>query len=279
MPTLAPGQYLTGSVINRVFSNNKPVYIRPCRQILKQLVNKEKRQRYNFPDNVFDDNDYDWMPSTINENENSFDALQDMTQLSQHEPSSQIMQNNQSQMDMEEPLLLQVENTQTQLVREIAINCNNVLKDMIIAFKDEIILSCCLEIVFIDERGNIEDGRGAGVKREALSIFWREFYNSLATGASEKVPAIRHDYQQSEWKSIACVLVAEFIKFGYFPVTLSSAFIASCLFPEELLVESFHQYISKDESETLKKSVTDECPDPSTDEDVTDVLSMTQCQK
>ena len=73
---LAPGQYLTGSVINRVFSNNKPVYIRPCRQILKQPMNKEKRQRYNFPDNVFDDNDYDQMPPTINENENSFDALQ-----------------------------------------------------------------------------------------------------------------------------------------------------------------------------------------------------------
>ena len=182
------------------------------------------------------------------------------------------------------------ENTQTQLVKEITINRNNVLKDMIIAFKDKIILSCCLEIVFIDERGNIEDRRGAGVKREALSIFWREFYNSLATGASEKVPAIRHDYQQSEWKSIACVLVAGFTKFGYFPVTLSSAFIASCLFPEELLakewlVESFHQYISKDESETLKRSVTDECPDPSTDEDVTEAtsaaewLERTQCQK
>ncbi len=133
----------------------------------------------------------------------------------------------------------------TQVVKEIAINCNNVLKDMIIAFKDEIILSCCLEIVFIDERGNIEDGRGSGVKREALSIFWREFYNSLATGASEKVPAICHDYQQNEWKSIACILVAGFTKFGYFPVTLSSTFISSCLFPEELhpkewLVESFH---------------------------------------
>ena len=46
-PTLAPGQYLTGSVINRVFTNNKPVYIRPCRQILNQSINKGKRQRYN----------------------------------------------------------------------------------------------------------------------------------------------------------------------------------------------------------------------------------------
>ncbi|CAB3979522.1 Hypothetical predicted protein [Paramuricea clavata] len=35
------------------------------------------------------------------------DTIVDMTQLSQHEPSSQIMQNNLSQMDMEEPLPLQ----------------------------------------------------------------------------------------------------------------------------------------------------------------------------
>ena len=171
-----------------------------------------------------------------------------------------------------------------QLLKEMAINRNNVLKDMIVAFKDEEILACCLEIVFIDETGNIEDGRGSGVKREALSIFWREFYNSLSTGASEKVPAIRHDYQQSEWKSIARVLVVGFTEFGYFPITLSSAFIASCLFPEELLptewlVESFHHYISKDESETLKRSVTDECLDPSTDEDVIDVLTSYKCRR
>jgi hypothetical protein len=65
-PTLAPGQYFTGSVINRVFSNNKPVYIRPCRQILHQPINnKEKRQRYHLPENVFDDDDDDFMPPAL----------------------------------------------------------------------------------------------------------------------------------------------------------------------------------------------------------------------
>lgn len=32
---------------------------RPCRQILDQPTNKEKRQNYNLPDNVFDDEDDD----------------------------------------------------------------------------------------------------------------------------------------------------------------------------------------------------------------------------
>ena len=75
-PTLAPGQYLTGSVINRVFSNNKPVYVRPSKQILSQPINnREKRPRHNLPDNVFDDDDDDddWMSLALNEN--SFDAM------------------------------------------------------------------------------------------------------------------------------------------------------------------------------------------------------------
>ena len=83
---------------------------------------------------------------------------------------------------------------------------------------------------------------------------------------------------------LSIVLVAGFTKFGYFPVTLSSAFIASCLFPEELLpkewlVESFHQYISKDDSETLKRCVTDKCLDPSTNEDVIDLLTSYNCRR
>ena len=171
-----------------------------------------------------------------------------------------------------------------QFVKEIAIHRSNVLKDMIMAFKDSSIFSCRLEIVFIDDRGNIEDGRGSGVQREALSIFWREFYNSLATGASEKVPSIRHDHQKDEWQSIARVLVIGFARLRYFPVTLSRAFVASCLFPEETLpmewlLESFHRYISKDDSETLKRSLTAECPEPSADDEVLDVLSSYKCHR
>lgn len=178
----------------------------------------------------------------------------------------------------------QIEENVEQLVKEIAIHRNNVLKDMIMEFKDEAILSKCLEIAFIDDRGKLEAGRGSGIKREALSIFWREFSNALSTGATEKVPAIRHDYQKSEWQSIARILVAGFTKIGYFPIALSRAFIASCLFPEESLptewlLESFHQYVSKDESESLKRCLTNECPDPSTDEDVLDVLSSYKCYR
>lgn len=174
--------------------------------------------------------------------------------------------------------------TVPEVVKEIAIHRCNVLKDMIAAFKEEEILNCALEIVFIDNKGNVEEGRGSGVKREAFSLFWSEFYDSLAIGAFEKVPAIRHDYQKAEWQSVGRILFVGFSKFSYFPVGLSKAFLASCLFTEELLpnkwlLDSFHRYIAVDESETLKKFLTPECSDPAKDKELLDLLSAYKCYR
>ena len=171
----------------------------------------------------------------------------------------------------------------TLLVKEIALHRNNVLKDMIEAFGVEDIMNCTLHIVFINDRGQIEEGRGSGVTREALSIFWCEFFNSLAVGAAEKVPCIRHDYQKKEWQSVAYILVFGFIQHMYFPINLSRAFVASCLFGEEMiptkwLMDSFYDYISRDKCETLKENVSGEC-DPCTDEDVLEVLSSYKCNR
>lgn len=71
-------------------------------------------------------------------------------------------------------------------VKEVAVHQKNVLTDMIGAFSDDQGLKCKAEIVFIGDRGNIEEARGSGVTREAISIFLREFFSSLSIGAAEK---------------------------------------------------------------------------------------------
>ena len=78
-------------------------------------------------------------------------------------------------------------------------------------FEEPDILKYRLEFVFIDSRGEIEKGRGSGVMREVLSIFWREISGSLSTGAAEKVPCLRHDYQKPQWQSVARVIVGGFL--------------------------------------------------------------------
>ena len=113
-------------------------------------------------------------------------------------------------------------------VREIVITRNNVLKDMVKEFLADDIIGYKVEILFKDEHGNIEKGRGSGLLREALSIFWREFAVSLSVGAEEKVPCIRHDYQSGR-----------VFLFGEESVS------------QQLLTESFYKYMSKDECGTL----------------------------
>ena len=150
---------------------------------------------------------------------------------------------------------------------------------MIKTFKDPTIVHVNLDVTFIGNNGREEEGKGAGVLRDALSTFWNQFFNSLTVGAQEKVPAIRHDYQRAEWQGIARILMYGYIKKRYFPLPLSQAFVALCLFGEEsttsdFLLSSFRLYISEDESETLLNCLEESFDD---DDDVFDFLSNYKC--
>ena len=156
-----------------------------------------------------------------------------------------------------------------------------VLKDsMIEAFKNPEILRVNLPVTFISNSGKEEEGKGAGVFRDALSTFWNQFFNSLSVGAQEKFPAIRHDYQRGEWEAIARILVYGYMKEKYIPLSLSRGFVALCLFREEgmgsdFLLSAFRLYISEDEREAFQKCLTDTfLPN---DNDSLDFLSSYKC--
>ena len=158
-----------------------------------------------------------------------------------------------------------------------------VLKDsMIQAFKDSEILHVNLDVTLISNSGKEEEGKGAGVFRDTLSIFWNQFFNSLTVGAQEKFPAIRHDYQRVEWEAIARILVYGYMKVRYFPLSLSRGFVALCLFGEEsmgsdFLLSAFRLYISEDEREAFQKCLANTfVPN---DDDVLDFLSSYKCSR
>ena len=118
----------------------------------------------------------------------------------------------------------------------------------------------------VDERGKVEEGEGQGVTRDIIATFWQQFFSSAAIGDKEKVPAIRHDYQKSEWEAIGRILVFGFKRAGYFPVALSKAFVVSCIFGEECvdmkyLLSSFRLYLTSDEREVFNKIQEGEFPD------------------
>ena len=81
-------------------------------------------------------------------------------------------------------------------VKDILVHRTNVMKDLIKEFKDKEILNYNLNVRVIASNGALEKGEGIGVTREILSLFWQSFFTSLAVGAKEKVPSIRHDFQK-----------------------------------------------------------------------------------
>ena len=164
----------------------------------------------------------------------------------------------------------------------VTIMRSNILKMLISEFKNSALLHSQVEFFLISDTGDIEEGRGTGLTREILCLFWREFYTALSVGGTEKVPSIRHDYQRSEWASIARIIVFGYKEVGQFPLNISRVFFASCLFGEEVipdscLIDSFKLYVSRDEQEVLEKCFDAEF-NPE-DEDLLDFLSAYKCYR
>ena len=141
-------------------------------------------------------------------------------------------------------------------IRNITIFRANLKQNFISEFLDKDILKYVLVAKVIDERGQIEKGEGRGVFRDLLTEFWNVFFISATVGVSEKVPAIRHDFQGHEWEAIARILLYGYSREGYFPIQLSHAFVSLCLFGEHniskaFLLESFKAFLSVSEQEVV----------------------------
>jgi len=167
-------------------------------------------------------------------------------------------------------------------VKDIVVHRTNILRNLIEEFKSPDVLQYQLNVAIMNERGDVEIGRGSGVLREVISLLWHNLFTSLTIGALEKVPSVRHDYQRAEWEAIGRILVYGYLKVQYFPVEISRVFMACCLFGEDsgtesLLSEAFELYVASDEVDVLRK-----CKEGNinpNDEDLLDLLSTYKCYK
>lgn len=149
-------------------------------------------------------------------------------------------------------------------------------------FKDPEVVQYGVNVTLIGNDGKDERGQGLSVLRDVLTMFSQQVYNSLTIGAQEKVPAMRHDYQKPEWAAIARILIYGYAKVKHFPLSLSRAFIASCLYGEEsitheILLSLFRLCVSEDEREALEKCFGEDF-EPN-DEEVLDFLSNYKCYR
>ena len=170
------------------------------------------------------------------------------------------------------------DNSEIKEIKQCLIHRVNLHNDVISIFSDKDIFKYDLDVTFINQKGDPEEGKGQGLTREMLSSFWGEFYASFSIGFKRKVPTIRHDFQSKEWEAVGRAFVFG-LKYGfYFPDKVSTAFLTGCLFgenaiTEDMLLDSFKAYVSSEEEEVIQKCLTDPSIDPSKDEDALDFLS------
>ena len=129
-------------------------------------------------------------------------------------------------------------------------------------FKDESIMQVLIRVVMINSFGKEEFGiDDGGVFRDALSAFWSSFYNSCTVGEEKRVPVVKNDFKEQEWEAIVRNLVKGYSQLKFFPVKLNKVFMLSILesekIPDEMLMELFLGYVSKDERDLINIALKD----------------------
>ena len=104
---------------------------------------------------------------------------------------------------------------------------------MLTTSSDPCVLDECFsfDVLFMNCRSEVEAGRGSGLVRDLLCLFWKDTYQSLMVDDEiERVPSIRHDFQRPPWEAIGRILEKGFSTCQYFPLTLSKTSVMSCLY-------------------------------------------------
>lgn len=152
--------------------------------------------------------------------------------------------------------------------------------DMINAFKD-LDISNNVSFKVLDPRGQEEEGRGIGVKRDVYASTWKEIMDSLFVGDRERIPYIRHDLYLKDWDAIGKILTKGYQDVGYFPIQISKAFLINCLFADvnnDTLIDSFLLFLTHGDEKLTREALKGTNADIYNDEEFVDLLDRYNCR-
>ena len=153
---------------------------------------------------------------------------------------------------------LDTESTQKEV--KITVHRGHLLRELIDQFKYVDPKKDVITFEMVMPNGTVETTADeGGVTRDALTDFWTAFYEQCTVGAKLKLPYLRHDFGEEEWKSIAKIILFGWISQGYFPIQLSMPFLEQSIFAYHTsdLLESFYDIIPEHEEMVLKQAITD----------------------
>jgi len=145
------------------------------------------------------------------------------------------------------------------LTKRVTIHRTTLLRELLEIFSEENILHFDIKPEIIDVHGDIEQGVGSGVMRDVVCSFFDESSFSHMAGCQEKVPTVRHDMGEIQWKAFGRIIAYAF-KIGYFPLYISPVFLTSCLFGDseinnESLLNGFMLYVGTGEKDVIEKNL------------------------
>ncbi|XP_038161326.1 uncharacterized protein LOC119796722 [Cyprinodon tularosa] len=148
----------------------------------------------------------------------------------------------------------------------------NVVSDLINIFMEPGVMNVQLKVELKNEKAFDSDG----VSREVYSAFWERFLE-LCEGEDERVPRLRPDFTEKHWEAVGRIWLKGYLDHNMIPIQLSPAFILACFqgvssVDEELLMMSFHRFISAHERLAVDKALQGNV-DEDVEEDLLDLFS------
>ncbi|CAG9772345.1 unnamed protein product [Ceutorhynchus assimilis] len=134
----------------------------------------------------------------------------------------------------------------------------HIFEDLLKAFEQNFFDSGSLKIEMILPSGEREIAEDlGGVWRDALSEFWSTFYEKCTVGTIFKVPCIRHDFGDKEWRSVGKILFCGYTSEKYFPIQMAPVFVKYCFFihfEDDELTSNFLNFISETDKQTIEEA-------------------------
>lgn len=162
---------------------------------------------------------------------------------------------------------------------QILVRIGNAFKEIMDAFKDEFIMTHELVFKRILPNGTTEVAVDeGGVARDCITEFWESFFDHCCTGSEFRVPFLRHDFMEEEWKAIARVIFFGFTRHGYIPIKIAPTLLEIAIFgkPISSLANTFLFTLPQYQREIVQKALQkfDEI-----DEELIDILDEKGCRR
>lgn len=119
--------------------------------------------------------------------------------------------------------------------------------------KDTIV---CTVFVQVDDTPEQAVDSG-GVFRDAITEFWNTMYQTCTSGATLKIPHVRHNFGADQWKAMAKILYLSWTNGRYLPIKLAMPILEQMIFGQITsdLVHSFLQTLRTQEKSVLSRAL------------------------